>query len=187
MVKPCSDSVPDSAWYCLHTQPKREHIAAANIRSRIGLEVFCPRVTYFKKTRRGRVRFTEALFPRYIFTHCAIDRDYRYLLSITGVDSFVCYGREVHALPDSFIEDLKKQVPEECRESPEPDLKVGAEVEVIEGPFKDLKAIISGQLPARKRVSLLLEFLGRQIAIDLPAQAIMVSNREPKSFFIKQN
>ncbi len=185
MQNPDSDNKQKSAWYCLHTQPKREHIAAANIRSRVELEVFCPRVTYYKKTQWGRVRFTEALFPRYIFVQCDIARDHRHLLSIAGVQSFVCYGSEIPSLPDSFIKELKIQVPEECRESPEPELNVGTEVEVIEGPFKDIKAIVSGQLPATRRVSLLLEFLGRQIAIELPTQDIMASKREPKSFFTK--
>ncbi len=175
----------EEAWYCLHTQPKREHIAAANIRSRVGLKVFCPRITYFKKTRRGRVRFTEALFPRYIFTCCEIGSRYRTLLSIPGVNSVVRYGHEFPRLPGAFIDHLKEQVPDECRESPEPALTIGSEVVVIDGPFKDIIAVVNGHLPALKRVSLLLEFLGRQINVDLPAHNIMVRNREPKSFFVK--
>src|SRR5256885_9917179 len=44
------------AWYCARTQPKHEHIAAANLRKRLGLDVFHPRLRLERATRRGAVR-----------------------------------------------------------------------------------------------------------------------------------
>ena len=57
----------DFAWYCARTKPKHEHIAAANVRRNLGLEVFHPRLRIERTTRRGLVRNVETLFPCYIF------------------------------------------------------------------------------------------------------------------------
>ena len=37
---------PIDSWFCLRTQPKREHIAAACLRQIPEVEVFCPRVRF---------------------------------------------------------------------------------------------------------------------------------------------
>ena len=51
------------AWFCLRTQPKHEHIAAAHFRGDPDLEVYLPRIRFKRATRRGPVWFTEALVP----------------------------------------------------------------------------------------------------------------------------
>ena len=57
----------DLAWYCVQTRPKSEHIARASLLQFGDVEVYCPRLRYHKTTRRGKVWFTEALFPCYLF------------------------------------------------------------------------------------------------------------------------
>ncbi len=173
------------AWHVLKAQSKREHIAAAAIRSRTELEVFCPRITFFKQTQRGRVRFTEALFPGYLFVHCPMGANYRKLLAMQGIRGVVRYGSEFPVVPESFIDELKKEIPTECREITSETLKEGSEVVVTEGPLMNIKAIISGLLPATRRVNLLLEFLGRQLSMDVPASTVIAAKPEPKSFLRK--
>ena len=51
MLSPTDEDVP--RWYCLRTQPKHEHIAAAQLRRAQGLEVFCPRVRLRSAPGRG--------------------------------------------------------------------------------------------------------------------------------------
>ena len=62
----------EPAWYGLRTQPKHEHIAAANLGRNLGLEVFNPRLRLERATRRGVVRVIEPLFPCYLFVRCAL-------------------------------------------------------------------------------------------------------------------
>ena len=50
------------AWYCVRTQPKHEHIAAASLGRNLGLEVFHPRLRLERATRRGQMRVIEPLF-----------------------------------------------------------------------------------------------------------------------------
>ena len=49
-------------WYCLRSQPKHEHIAAAQLRRSMGIEVFCPRVRilleFLGQTREIEVSLT---------------------------------------------------------------------------------------------------------------------------------
>ena len=54
-------------WFCVKTQPKHEHIAAAGLQRRLNVNCFAPRVRYRKMTRRGAVWFVEAMFPGYLF------------------------------------------------------------------------------------------------------------------------
>ncbi len=57
----------ERAWYCLRSQPKHEHIAAAHLRLLEGVTVFCPRIRFKRATRQGLVWVTEAMFPGYLF------------------------------------------------------------------------------------------------------------------------
>ena len=178
-----NDSTGDDAiaWYCVKTQPKREHVAAASLRARMCVEVFCPRITYLKKTVRGKVKFTEALFPGYVFSRVDVAVRYRHLISLHGVTSVVRYGTYFPVVPTIFIEELRASLGEETYQAEEPELRPGDEVVVTEGPFKNFEAVIKGEVPATKRVALLLDFLGRQVEIDLPAQAILARNQNPKA------
>ena len=56
----------------------------------------------------------------------------------------------------------------------------GLEVTITEGPFRNWNAVISGELDARQRVALLLDFLGRQMEVRLPASDFLVQEDQPK-------
>jgi len=171
-----------AAWYCLSAQPKREHIAAANIRLRMELEVFCPRITYSKNTeRRGKLRFTEALFPGYLFIRCEIRRHLRHLRAMPGIRNVVRYGEDIPIVPDAFIVDLEARLPNQHRDVPDPVIEKGREVVVTEGPFRNLDAVVAGLIPARERVALLLEFLGRQLSVEVSVGSVLVKQEQPKS------
>ena len=51
---------------------------------------------------------------------------------------------------------------------------------ITEGPFRNLKAVVSGELDARQRVALLLEFLGRQMEIHLRVDEMLPDSGPPK-------
>ena len=176
----------ESSWYAVKTQTKREHIAAAAIRTRTGIQVFCPRISYAKKTRRGRVHFREALFPGYLFAFCELRENYRHLLAIEGVVQIVHFGSRIAPVPSPFIEELKEEfLNGDLHEEPDPGLAVGSEVVVLDGPFVDLRAVVSGLIPARQRVELLLEFLGRQLHVEIQEASVMSEHGEPKRFILK--
>src|SRR5262245_18310077 len=56
-----------AAWFCVRTQPRREHIAAAQLRHDPDIEVLLPQIRYKRATRLGPLWTTEALFQNYLF------------------------------------------------------------------------------------------------------------------------
>src|SRR5580658_9275398 len=83
------NSVP--AWYCLRSQPKHEHIAAAHLRLLEGVTVFCPRIRFKRATRKGLVFVTEAMFPGYLFARfelAEMHRQVRYTHGVRGIVRF---------------------------------------------------------------------------------------------------
>ena len=165
----------DGAWYCARTKPKHEHIAAANLHRSLGLEVFDPRLRIERATRRGVVRTVEPLFPCYLFVRCRAEamNDIRY---VSGISSLVHFGARVPTVPDSVIDELKA-----CFEAEEPldvedRLLPGSEVFVAEGAFRGFQAIVLRMLPAKRRVQILLDILGRPTLVEVDRQSVTLEN-----------
>ncbi len=164
-------------WFCLRTQTKREHIAAA-ILSRIEeVEVFCPRVSQIKKTRTGKKRFVEAMFPGYIFAKFSLRDHYRRVIHTQGVTRLVAQG-ERRAIPERIIEDLRISLPEDVIEAPDLSIEPGAEIEFVSGTLKGLNGKVLAQLPAENRIQILLEFLGREITVAVSPDDILLAPDE---------
>jgi transcriptional antiterminator RfaH len=163
----------DVAWFCIRTQLKHEHIAAANLRLFEVVEVFSPRIRFRRSTRRGPVWFTESLFPSYIFARFDWRTHLRVIHHAAGVAGVVHFGTRWPTIPDEAINDLKQHVGAE-------ELKVidavpdpGEEVQMSGGPFHGLQGVVIRLLPARTRVAILLNFLGQQAMVEVSLDAVV--------------
>jgi transcriptional antiterminator RfaH len=67
----------EPVWFCLKTQPKREHLAAIALRRQFRIECFSPRLRFRKMTNRGPVWFVEAMFPGYLFAKFVYSKQHR--------------------------------------------------------------------------------------------------------------
>lgn len=169
--------LPLTAWYCARTQPKHEHIAAANIRTRLGLEVFHPRLRLERATQRGVVRVIESLFPCYIFVRCNLAKDLLDMRYVSGVSSLVQFGGKVPVVADEVINELRVCFESEEPMSVEDKLQPGSEVTVAAGAFLGAHGVVVRSLPARDRVQILLDFLGRTTLAEVDRKALHVENR----------
>jgi transcriptional antiterminator RfaH len=52
-------------------------------------------------------------------------------------------------------------------------LSVGEEVQVVEGPFQGIRAIVTSVMPARARVTVLLELLGMEREVEVAEKAVL--------------
>jgi transcriptional antiterminator RfaH len=166
-----------SAWYCARTKPKHEHIAAANLGKRLGLEVFHPRLRLERATRRGIVRVVEPLFPCYIFVYCILENCLDEIRHVTGISSLVHFGHKIPPVPDSAIVELKH-----CFETEEPmvvedGVIPGAEVKIADGVFMGFSGMVVRALSAGQRVQILLDFLGRITLAEVDRKSLRVENR----------
>src|SRR5881275_3170981 len=151
----------DQAWYCARTQPKHEHIAAGNASRRLGLEVFHPRLRLERATRRGVVRVVEPLFPCYVFIRCNLAANFDQIRYLTGISSLVHFGGQIPVVPDQVIEELRSCFDADAPVDVENQLRPGTEITIAEGSFLGSHGVVVRMLPARQRVQVLLEFLGR--------------------------
>jgi transcriptional antiterminator RfaH len=154
-------SGPERGWFCLRSQPKREHIAAAHLRRVKGVEVFNPRLRIRKATRRGIVTFIEALFPNYLFARFNPATSLDSVKHAPSVSSVVHFGNRLPLVPDDVIADLKASFGEEEIHDFERHVSPGDAVTIGEGPFFGIKATVLRVMAPHLRVEVLMELLGR--------------------------
>jgi transcriptional antiterminator RfaH len=164
-----------SAWYGARTKPKHEHIAAANLGKQLDLEVFFPRLRLEKLTRRGLVRVMEPLFPCYIFVRCVIEESLNEIQHTSGINKIVHFGGKIPHIPDSVIQELQDCFDSEDVITVESHLLPGDSVMVAGGAFAGMNALVLKNLPARKRVQILLDILGRPTSVEVERDVVMLT------------
>lgn len=168
------DSTQNLAWYCVRTKPKHEHIAAATLRRNLGLEAFLPRLRVERATKYGVVRAIEPLFPCYLFVHCVIQERLDEIKHTNGISSFVRFGGRIPVVENAIIEELQ-----DCFEADEPmfvehRLMPGSEVSVAGGAFDGMRAHVLRNMPAKKRVQILLDILGQPTPVEVDRTAVVL-------------
>jgi transcriptional antiterminator RfaH len=161
------------AWRCIRTQPKREHIAAGRLELLAGVEVFCPRIRFQRKTKRGKVWFEEALFPGYLFARFDMLTMFRAVSSAYGVRGLVRFAGECAKVPDFVVEALRA----EMTAGPvilikEPAMKAGDRAVMVEGAMRGLRAVVTQVLPGGERVKILMELMGTAVEAEVPMEAL---------------
>jgi transcriptional antiterminator RfaH len=166
----------DLAWYCARTKPKHEHIAAANLVKQLRLEVFHPRLRVERATQRGVARVIEPLFPCYIFVRCPRNEKLNEIRYANGVSSLVHFAERVPTVPDSVIEELQECFAAEEPMAVEERLLPGAEIRLADGAFAGMGASVLRVMPARQRVQVLLDILGRPTAVEVDRKSVALEN-----------
>ncbi|MFC7338041.1 transcription termination/antitermination protein NusG [Haloferula chungangensis] len=171
-------------WYCVKTQPKREHIAAGHLREFEGVEVFCPRLRYRKATRRGKIWWIEALFPGYILAKFELAESERAVTYSTGVRGLVKFGSEVPPVSEEFVETLRQEIARNLGEeglqdtlTVGPQVELGEEVEIASGPLGGFQGKVVSILPGRERVKVLLDFLGQAQVVEMDLFALLLPRK----------
>ncbi len=165
-------SQSETAWFCLRTQWKHEHIAAGHLRQMEGVEVLNPRVRFARPTRHGPVWVTEAMFPTYIFSR------FNWKLSLnrvhygSGVLGVVHFGSRWPTVPDAVIASLRDMLGEEELKVISKTVEPGEKVEIVGGAFHGLEAVVTQVMPGSQRVAVLMDFLGRQTSVAVSMQAV---------------
>jgi transcriptional antiterminator RfaH len=163
----------DPVWFCLRTEPKREHLAATGLRRRFGIECLSPRLRFRKLTQRGPVWFVEAMFPGYLFAKFVYSTQHRAVESSHGVRGIVRFGERLATLPENTVVALQSRAASDEIVTIDSSLKIGQPVHIIEGPFQGLEVVVTQLLPAKERIRVLLEFLGRSMEMEVPAEKVL--------------
>jgi transcriptional antiterminator RfaH len=161
-------------WYCVRTRPKQEHIAAASLRSLPEVHVFNPQLRIRRATNRGPVHFTESVFPCYLFAHFELSQSLQQVRYAYGVSSVVQFLSQIPHIPTEVIDDLRRTFEANADtifvEAP----GEGDHVAICTGPFQGHEAVVTRVLPAKERVQVLLDVMGRSTTMELNFNSILL-------------
>jgi transcriptional antiterminator RfaH len=170
----------EATWYCLQAKYKQEHIAVAHLRKFKGVTVFCPRIRFRRQTRLRVVWVTEALFPGYLFAQFDLTRMHRVVGYAHGVRCIVRFGNRYPTIDEPVVDRLREEVGEREIKLVDYEPLQGNSVKVTDGAFTGLEAAVRQNLPARARVRVLLEFLGRKVEAELERSSVLRSEARSK-------
>jgi transcriptional antiterminator RfaH len=168
-----------SGWYCLRSQPKHEHIAAAHLRMLERVTVFCPRIRFKRTTRQGAAWVTEAMFPGYLFAHFELAEMHRQVRYAHGVSGIVQFGGRYPTIDDRALAHLREQTGVAEIKELNYELSQGDAVKVVEGAFVGLEAVVTQVVPAKERVKILVDFLGRKLEAEVEHASVLPEVAHP--------
>lgn len=164
-----------SSWCVVNTLPCQEVRAETNL-LRQGYRAWLPVVRRVRRHARRIDLARVPLFPGYIFVELDLDRDtWSPINSTYGVRRILMREARPESLHECFVADLQRTVGEDgtCALPPEcKELRAGAQVRVVYGPFADNIATVLGLAP-KERVLLLLDLLGGKVKTTMPRLAVL--------------
>lgn len=162
-----------TAWFCLRSQPRHEHIAAGHLQKIEGVEVFNPRLRFVRNTRLGPATVTESMFPNYLFARFDWERDLNRIHYSPGVAGIVHFGNKWPTIPDAAIEEIRRVLGTGGVHVISNGVAPGDEVNVSGGAFHGLAAVVMSVMPGKDRVLVLMDFLGRQTAVEVGMRSVV--------------
>jgi transcription antitermination factor NusG len=157
---PAADS---QRWWCLHTKPRQEKMAARVLRKR-RICHYLPQVTHTQRTPGGRkIQSLIPLFPGYLFLH---GDDYQCVEAMHGN-----HLANILAVPDqAALEGDLRQIYQMLASGlpivPESTHGVGSKIRIVSGPLRGIVGTITRRSGADRFVAI-VHFLGRGATIDL--------------------
>lgn len=161
------------AWFCIRSQQKHEKIAAGQLAQIEGVEVFSPRIRFRRSTRQGPVWVTESMFPNYLFARFDWQRSLARVNYAPGVKHIVHFGIKWPTVPDEVIQELRSSLGDEEVQIVQSGFQPGDHVELSGGAFHGLKAVVTQSMSGGERVAVLMDFLGRQTMLEVPAASVI--------------
>jgi transcriptional antiterminator RfaH len=156
-------------WFAVYTKPRQEHTALLNLEGQ-SFECYLP-MTDERRQRDigGRKTRDTPLFPRYLFLNAAPElQSMATVRSTPGVVGLVRAGFELVSIPSSVIAALKSRMHPSTGLIAIDGIALasGDKVRVSDGPFAALEGIFKEHRGGHRSL-MLLEILGRKIAVDI--------------------
>lgn len=119
------------------------------------------------------------MFPGYLFARFEMAGREREIQHAHGIRGLVRFGRDVLPVADRVIEGLIASTGSEEVATVSVALAPGVEVEVAGGAFGGLRAVVTRYLPAKQRVRVLLEFMGRELEAEFGTAGVVAPRVHP--------
>ena len=159
-------------WYAVHTLPFAEARAEGQLH-RQGFRTFQPKRHKTVRHARRQSTVEAPFFPRYLFIVLDLARhQWRKVNGTFGVSRLVMWGDRPHPVPRGVVEALIAAADARGILQLSEKLQVGGPVRLMAGPFAEQLAILD-HLDDSGRVRVLLDILGRQVAISTAANNVV--------------
>jgi transcriptional antiterminator RfaH len=154
-------------WAVCATEVRREHVARTFLMMR-EYETFLPLIK-----RQGRV---EPLFPNYLFLRI-VSQWYSARWSV-AVTRILMDGQSPARLADDVVSDIRRREVNGLVVLPRaPRLRPGQPVRIRKGAFEGIYGIYDS-MSGRDREFVLLQLLGQQVKVSLPARDVVAADQE---------
>jgi transcription antitermination factor NusG len=115
----------------------------------------------------------EAMFPGYLFAKFVYWRQHRSVASSYGIRGILHFGDRPATLSETTLLALRARVGSEEVVTIDSSVKIGQSVKIIEGPFQGLEVVVTHLFPAKERIRVLLEFLGRSVGMEISTARVL--------------
>ncbi|MFP6854561.1 MAG: transcription termination/antitermination NusG family protein [Opitutales bacterium] len=158
--------VASQDWFCVRSKPRSEKLATFHLDKLDGVEVFFPHVRRVRKSRSS-TESTQPLFPGYLFAQFDPRQNLRAVHYCQGVSYVVKCQQKPVRVPNVVMVELKKVAMEGILEVVDLPHQVGDEVRIVSGLFRGGEGKIVKLAPARERIKVLFEILGRETEVEI--------------------
>lgn len=159
-------------WYAVHTLPFAEARAEGQLRNQ-QFRTFQPKRLKAVRHARRLSTVEAPYFPRYLFIVLDLGRhQWRKVNGTFGVARLVMRADQPHPLPPGVVEALIATADARGILQLSDKLQVGGPVRLMAGPFAEQLATLD-HLDDSGRVRVLLDILGRQVAISTAANNVL--------------
>lgn len=175
------------AWFVVRTKTQQEAYAQTSLELR-QLRVFLPRIIELTHTGESVSKRRPApLFPGYLFVRMLFPVDYHRVIWSPGVRDLVSIGTGPVPIGEHVIEEIRLRCDARGVVSIAPaPWCPGDRVEIPKGPFAGLLATVVTVMPRRRRIKLLIDFLARQTAIEMPMSSLSLNSANRRRLGLAQ-
>ena len=149
-------------WYALYTKPRNEKKVEEQLH-KMGLEVFCPKVSVVKQWSDRKKRVSQPLIPSYVFVKIK-EQDRELVFNVPGVVRYLFFLGKPAIIKESEINAMKETLNHDFKEVGVMDLEKGQKFTIEEGTFKGQEATFLEQ--KGNKIILRLESLGIKLILE---------------------
>ena len=122
----------------------------------------------------GKCCFTKPCSPAISLRDSTSDEQYRAVTYANAVTGLVRFGvKDYPTIAPAYLDFLRQEIGPDDVQVLEASMEEGDEVEIAEGPFRGLRAIVQRYMPAQDRVKVLMEILGNDQLVDVPTSDLV--------------
>jgi len=122
---------------------------------------------------------TEAMFPGYLFAQFELEKMHLQVSYARGVRSIVRFGDRYPTIEDEVLAQLRDLTGVTEVKELNNEISQGDQVKIAEGVFFGLEAVVTQVLPAKERVKVLMDFLGRKMEAEVKRSSVLVQVAHP--------